>query len=51
MKATQLQFDKVPTRTILFGVVKELYKRYEAEIWITATCLEFAYIIWVKIGL
>ena len=47
----KIYFEKLSTWDIVSGVVRELYKRYDTEVWITATCLEFAYILWRAIGL
>ena len=43
--------EKLSTWDIVSGVIRELYKRYDTEVWIIATCLEFVYIIWRAIGL
>lgn len=44
------QFKDMKTSSIVFGAVRELYRRGQLEIWIAIACLEFAWIIWDKLG-
>ncbi len=46
----KIYFEKLSTWDIVSGVARELYRRYKAEVWIIATCLEFVYILWRAIG-
>jgi hypothetical protein len=46
----QSVFGQLSTWSIIIGATKELYKRFDTTIWITLAWLEFAYIIWTKLG-
>lgn len=45
-----LSFEKLSSWSIIAGAGKELYKRYDTEIWATGFWLELALIVWMKLG-
>lgn len=47
----KIRFERLSTWDIVSGVARELYRRYDAEIWTAIASLEFVYILWRAIGL
>lgn len=46
----RLNFEKLSTASILIGAGKEIYKRYDAEMWAFLAFAELAVIVWIKLG-
>lgn len=46
----QLFFTELPTRSIVTGALKEIYKRYSTDIWAVVAFGELAIIVWMRLG-
>lgn len=49
-QAEILAFEKLPSWSIIIGATKELWKRHSIVFWIAGFWIEFAIIIWIKLG-